>query len=616
MSKSIWRKIAGWKLLCVILLALCISRSYAETAIWSDNFETNAASRWTTSSIWQIGAPTIGPASAHSSSRCATTGLNTGAAANVDARLICTNYNGTNWLQIPAANQFPRLRFWQWFNFVNAEGYVEILSFGSTNWQTISATNIGVGATANYSSGVWSRPSIDLSAFAGTSVQVAFHFTSGPGGWGTDPGWYVDDVAVVTNTPVINNPENFESGLGDWSVETGTWEVGKPTSGPNSAHGGTNCAGTVLAGNYGWNMDTRLISPPFVVPASGSPSLRFWQWYSFVNAGSIVEIKTSTGSWQSTSQTNKGVGSVPASSVGWTNTIVDLSAYSGQTIQVAFRFQSGPSGWGNAPGWYIDDIAMVAAPILTVPTNGLSIYPNTMLWLTNQAVLTPSNTVATFTLQSGPTGATLNSTNGIFSWLPTTAQVGANTITLFVTDANGLSTTNSFVVQVLPSVVLTVPATQDIYAGQIFSATCTATNSSVTNATFNYGLATAPVNAQINLTNGTVLWTPTSAQAGTNLFTVTATQTPNPAPTVTNTFFVQVALPPAPTLVINGNASLTNGFNFGFTNINGVNWQIQVSTNLLNWTLLTNATVSNNVLNILDPAATNYSRRFYRVNLP
>ena len=95
---------------------------------------------------------------------------------------------------VPAANQSPRLRFWHWYNFDNALGFVEI-NTGSNNWQQISPTYLNVNG-----GGVWSRPSIDLSAYAGQSVQIAFHFTSG-GYVGNGLGWFVDDVALVTGSP-------------------------------------------------------------------------------------------------------------------------------------------------------------------------------------------------------------------------------------------------------------------------------------------------------------------------------------------------------------------------------------------------------------------------------
>ena len=214
--------------LCAALLLL-EDVGHAETVFWSDGFETNGPSRWTTNSTWRIGSPTAGPATnaagfrTHSGTNCASS---QNYAYNSDARLICTNYNGTQSLVVPATGQFPRLRFWHWFNYANALGYVEISTNNGGSWNQISPTYENI-----ISGGVWSRPSIDLSAFAGQSVQIAFHFTSG-GCCGNAQGWYVDDVAVVTNSPVLNDPESFECVTNDWAVDFGTWEIGRPTSRP------------------------------------------------------------------------------------------------------------------------------------------------------------------------------------------------------------------------------------------------------------------------------------------------------------------------------------------------------------------------------------------------
>ncbi len=541
-----------------LLLAAGVGR--AETVLWSDGFETNTPSRWTTNTVWKIGSPTTGPPinsggyRTYSGTNCATTALNSSAPANADARLICTNYNGSTNLMIPAASQFPRLRFWQWYNFVNALGYVEINAGGG--WQPISSTNISVGNAANTSSGVWSRPSIDLSAFAGQSVQIAFHFTSGGSGYGSDPGWYVDDVAVVTNAPIFNNPEGFEAGLGDWSVDAGTWEVGTPTSGPNKAHGGTNCAATVLAGDYGWNVDTRLISPPFPVPSSGNPALRFWQWYNFVNALGFVEIRSGTNAWQTISQTNISVGSASCTSNGqWTNASVDLSAYSGQTVQVAFHFQSGVSGYGNAPGWYVDDISLVAPPILTVPPTQ-TIYAGQTLVVTNYATLLPTNGTQVFALVSGPPGVNLDTNTGVLSWVTTTTQpAGTYTNVIMVTDNNSppLSATNSFVVVVTnPWVpVLTVPPTQTIYAGQTLVVTNYATNNFFPNDTFTFGLLPPyPPGVNLDTNTGVLNWATTTAEpAGTYTNVITVMDSVSQL-SATNSFIVQVLSPPPPVLTV------------------------------------------------------------------
>src|SRR5437899_2023898 len=132
--------------------------------------------------------------------------------------------------------------------------------------------------------------------------------------------------------------EGFETAqaLDDWSADNGTWEIGVPTSGPVSAHEGTNVAATVLAGEYATGVDSRLVRRAFVVPAAGTnPRLRFWHWYDIAVDGADygqVEIKPAGGAWQPLSQ--KYVGS---SSGVWTRPSLDLSAYAGQSVQVAFR---------------------------------------------------------------------------------------------------------------------------------------------------------------------------------------------------------------------------------------------------------------------------------------
>ena len=277
--------------LCPALL-LAASQGHAETAVWSDDFENNAVNNWEFSSgVWKIGSPTAGPPlnadgfRTHSAANCAYT---QNYRANTDARIICINYNGSNTLVVPSIDQQPRLRFWHWFNLANALGFVEISTNLGSSWTQLSPTYQTING-----GGVWSRPSIDLGAYAGQNVQFAFRFYGS--GTGNGLGWYVDDVEVDTGATALNFPESFEFDpkMSDWSVDFGTWEIGRPTSGPGKAHTGTNCAATVLAGNYGNYVNSRLISPPFAVPTN-SPALRFWQWYSFSSALGFVEINNDT----------------------------------------------------------------------------------------------------------------------------------------------------------------------------------------------------------------------------------------------------------------------------------------------------------------------------------
>jgi len=77
------------------------------------------------------------------------------------------------------------------------------------------------------------------------------------------------------------------------------------------------------------------------------------------------------------------------------------------------------------------------------------------------------------------------------------------------------------------------------------------------------------------------------------------------------------AITTVPRLTVTASPALTrNGFTFNLPPTGGLNGFIQVSTNLANWTTLTNFTATNLTLTFQDPAATNGTRRFYRAVIP
>src|SRR6478609_7920406 len=133
--------------------------------------------------------------------------------------------------------------------------------------------------------------------------------------------------------------EGFESDAmwDSWHVEAGVWAVGAPTSGPNKAFAGNRCAATILDGNYPPSADARLVrDQPFKVPAaSDHPRLRFWQWWrGGKGATRTVEIKVGNGPWQPIAAASGWDG------IDWVRALFDLSPFSGQSVQIAFHFQS------------------------------------------------------------------------------------------------------------------------------------------------------------------------------------------------------------------------------------------------------------------------------------
>ena len=313
----------------IVWMFTLLSYSQQKSILWSEDFEGDWTINWhADAGTWEAGVPTSGPNASHSGQKLAATVLAGNYSEPVSTRLI----RHTSFV-VPAASENPRLRFFSWFNFSTGDyGEVQI-KVGTADWQTIS------NRFGNLGSDSWSYGSIDLSQYAGSTVQIGFYFYSVQVGSlsNVSTGWYIDDISLTTGPYVLSIPEDFESGFDDWSADEGSWEVGVPTSGPASAHGGQNCAGTNLEGNYQESAEGRLVSPPFVVPAaSENPRLRFYSWFSFSSGDyGEVQIKVGSADWKTISNRYDNQGGD-----AWSNGSIDLSKYAGSTVQIGFYFYS------------------------------------------------------------------------------------------------------------------------------------------------------------------------------------------------------------------------------------------------------------------------------------
>ena len=641
---------------------LLAGRAWGETVYWSENFDTNAASRWSTNKVWRISSPTGGPVAGgtgyrtHSGARCANT---QNYKANTDARLVCTSYiNGTNVLVVPSADEYPRLRFWHWFNFSGSTlGFVEISTDQGGSWTQISPTYESIT-----SSGVWSCPYIDLSAYAGQSVQFAFRFyglTSGNG-----YGWYIDDVSVETDEPVESFPEGFEFDpkLTDWSVDGGTWEIGKPASGPGSAHTGTNCAATVLAGNYANYVDTRLISPLFTVPDSASAILHFWQWYNFSSALGFVEINdnsitvtvttTTTITTNITATLNTNVYQLSGASLaaftnlfywnptihGWTNSTAALGNVF-DTVYGAYYFEAGlaPLAAVNYDTYYYRPQTVVPLPQSTKPTNfltwqGLVWYSRTSssdspvgYFGTNYTyTYTTNTTVATNQSSWTQVSATFQGGSTLGEWVEESVDLGAyagETVQLafhFGSAAGSASGWYVDDVSVQGPPTISVPDDQTISYGQTFTNTVTADNS-LAGSTFTFSLAAASTNVVLK-TNGLLTWTNKITHPGT--YSIYPKVTDNYGMTDTNSFSVTV-LPLASQFNLTNAVQVGRYFKFNVkTPWTNDTWRILAATNLsaniTNWVPVYTNAKSQYSANLIftDRLATNFLDRYYRTVYP
>ncbi len=299
--------------------------------------------------LWEAGVPTAGPGTAHAGQNCVATVLGGNYPGHANTRLVSPQ------ISLPglAKGEAFTLKFWHWFHLYESahgpdQGHIQISVDGGV-WRTI------YGPFSGWSP-VWSQVCVDLSAYADSTVSIAYYFTSD---WTyEDSGWYVDDVAIVEGPVVFNNPEGFELGPGDWSADNGLWEVGVPTAGPDTAHSGVNCVATVLGGNYPAYANTRLISPEILLtPAPGQvPMLYYWHWFRLYQSAhgsdeGRIQISVNGGEWETTS------GPFSGTSPLWSQVGVNLSAYADSTVNIAFYFTS---DWVyEDQGWYIDDVRIV-----------------------------------------------------------------------------------------------------------------------------------------------------------------------------------------------------------------------------------------------------------------
>ncbi len=173
---------------------------------------------------------------------------------------------------------------------------------------------------------------------------------------------------------VDSYPQGFESGIGSWTLGSGsignTWAVST-----TRFHSGTSSFKAIGSGAIA---DQRLVTPTFAVPTGlGPQSAIFWHWRDLEDAGasacydgSIVEISINGGATftQLTSEVqvdpydgavSGGFGN-PLAGLNawcnlqdWTRVVLDLSAYEGQEVQL--RFRVGNDSSVSTEGLYLDD---------------------------------------------------------------------------------------------------------------------------------------------------------------------------------------------------------------------------------------------------------------------
>jgi hypothetical protein len=161
---------------------------------------------------------------------------------------------------------------------------------------------------------------------------------------------------------------------------------------------------------------------------------------------------------------------------------------------------------------------------------------------------TPTNQLTFSLAADAPEGAAINATSGVFTWTPDESQgPGVYTITAQVQD-NGspaLAASRGFTVEVQEvnqAPVLPSLGNRSVSEGQNLTLIVAATDSDRPTNRLSYSLGTnGPAGMSIGASTGTLIWTPSEAQApGTNVVTIVVTDDGTPPLSASTNLIVQV----------------------------------------------------------------------------
>ena len=209
------------------------------------------------------------------------------------------------------------------------------------------------------------------------------------------------------------------------------------------------------------------------------------------------------------------------------------------------------------------------------------------------------------------------------NWTVSTNWIGGMIVTgtnlQFMMQSN-LTLQASFVETNKPTLTITAPTSGQHMTNAVAAVTGTAGDVWGVNAVWyqlTNGILPGGTWSQATTTNSYTNWTTTlTLAAGTNTVKAYAVNlggnysaTNSVSFVSSNSFKLQLGFAA-------GQPLTGDGLNFVLQLSTGLNGHIQVSTNLMNWVVLTNFTGTNATINFRDTAATNYSDRFYRAVIP
>ena len=241
-----------------------------------------------------------------------------------------------------------------------------------TSW----VSNVTLNTTTTYFWRVWAENACGTGAYSAT-----WSFTTQAGPGDCAPG----------STPNILFSDDFESGAPGWTTPGGiganTWALGAGVSG--TPHSGSF---VYHADDVNTVSEQFLVSPAVALPTGQNPvTLKFWNYQEIEDGGAgcydggLLEVSTNGGgSWTQVPDgdlltdpydgpIDSGFSNPRAGDLAWCgdpqpwlNSIVDVSAYAGQTVQ--FRWVMATDSSVSHPGWDVDDVLVQSCVVPTAVT--------------------------------------------------------------------------------------------------------------------------------------------------------------------------------------------------------------------------------------------------------
>ncbi len=211
----------------------------------------------------------------------------------------------------------------------------------------------------------WAQRTADISAYAGTTVRVVFHHQDYDNYW-----IVIDNLGIETAFDCSGYgfpfAESFENGLDCWGNfdEDGdgyTWQLAAGNTGNGAQSVSWSSATSSL------NPDNWLVSPEITIPSGLDEVTLAWKV-----KGASTSYKEHYGVYVSTTGDQPAdfttqVYEGQSTTTTWADVTVDMTAYAGQTIRIAFRHYDSY----DKMNFIIDDIS-IKSPL---PCNDITEFP-------------------------------------------------------------------------------------------------------------------------------------------------------------------------------------------------------------------------------------------------